>query len=249
MATGQMCYLTYSAAVPSQAAVARAIEDRRAALPDGLRVDLGESLLVSTPQTSIFFMFIDAPFPAGDLGKDPEQRMVWPACAAESRAWRSHLIVLTMGGGTDLVARRTAAADQLRVAAAIAEGTGASAVAWGGAMVFHPAQAFAAAIARDPLAPDVLVRGRWYGDGWSRAGLRTEGLAAFDLPEIDHPPTGEPAHEIANRVLNIAAYLMAQGMVLKDGDTLGPTEAPALRVHHAHTPDGALQLRLESLTT
>lgn len=248
MATGQMCYITYGTAVPSKAAVARAIEERRAALPDGLRVDVGESLVVHTPDTGIFFMFIDAPFPAGDLGNDPEQRMVWPDCAAESRAWRSHLVVLTMGGGTDFAARRTAAADQLRVAAAIAEGTGARAVAWGGAMVFHPAQAFVAAIARSPLAPDVLVRGRWYGDGWSRAGLQTEGLAAFDLPEVDHPPTGEPAHEIANRVLNIAAYLMAQGMVLKDGDTLGPTEAPVMRVHHVRMPGGALRLRLESLT-
>lgn len=245
MAKPLICYVTYRTPPPSVERIAGALAQRRHALPDDTTIDPDAATPVRTPNAEIVFLGIDAPMPVGDLSKDSSQVAVWPDCGAESRAWRSHVIVMALGVPEDLPARRRATADLLRVVAALAEGTGASAVEWSGALVFHPTHAFVASVAANPLPPDVLVRGGWYGEGWSRAGIRTEGLAHFDLPEIDHPPTGEPAHEVAIRVLNIAAYLIAEGMVLGDGDTLGPTREAVMRVRHARTPEGALLLRLE----
>lgn len=245
MANQPICYIAYASALPSVGAIARVLEDRRAALPDDLTIEAGETLSLRTSATGVFFMRVDAAYPVSDIPDDLCQRAVWPAWQEESRRWRSHLIVVGMGASGDATARKTGAADLLRIAAAIAEGTRASAIAWSGALLFQPPEAFAAAVARSPLAPEVLVRACWYGSGWERAGIRTMGLADFDLPELDHPPTGEDAQEVAMRVLNLAAYLLAQGMVLQDGDTIGYSATASMRVHHAHTPEGALYLRLE----
>lgn len=245
MANQPICYIAYDWALPSAAAIGRVLEARRATLPEGMVVEAGETLSLSTPAASVFCMMIDAAYPVTDIPNDLCQRSVWPAWQEESRRWRSHLIVVAMGGSGDARGRKAVAADLLRIVAAIAEGTRASAVAWSGALLFQPAADFAAAVARSPLALEVLVRACWYGAGWERAGIRTMGLAEFDLPEIDHPPTGEAAQDVAVRVLNLAAYLIDQGMVLQDGDTIGDTATASMRVHHAHTPEGALYLRLE----
>ena len=244
MARSLICYVAYRTPPPSPERIAEVLERRRPALPEGATIISGAAPSERTPDAMIIFMTLDAPMTVGDLSKDLAQVAVWPECGTESRAWRSHAIVTALGVPQGLPARRRAAADLLRVVAAFAEGTGASAVEWSGALVIHPTAAFVATIAQNPLAPDVLVRGCCYGEGWSRGGIRTEGLAHFDLPEIDHPPTGEHAAEIANRVWTLSAYLLAEGMVLKDGDTFGTTAEPAMRVHHARAPDGAVLLRL-----
>lgn len=58
------------------------------------------------------------------------------------------------------------------------------------------------------------------------------------LPEIEHPATGEDAGTLYNRVMNVSAYMIASGPVLKDGDTIGNDSTPSMQIKQAQEVDG-----------
>lgn len=61
----------------------------------------------------------------------------------------------------------------------------------------------------------------------------TTGLAPFIGREIEFMPSTLPPATIAQRVISTAQYLITNGLVLKDGDTLGVTETEKIRVRFA----------------
>jgi hypothetical protein len=91
-----------------------------------------------------------------------------------------------------------------------------------------------------------LIRPRWFpGEvaGRQAPGLVTLGLAPFVGREVEHPPTGEPPGPVYERALNLCLYLMRAGPVIKDGDTVGQTEAQRITVRLAER-DGVPVYRL-----
>lgn len=241
------CYVVYTMGTPPRPAILRALEDCDAVLPPGWSVEAAGDLRIATPAATIAIEAQSYPYPPTALTNDLAQHTAWPEWREESRAWRSHLALRAEPSEADEYGQRAAAADLMRVTAALAVRTGAATVGWSENLLFQPASDFAAAVARSPLPVEVLVRCRWYGEEWSRLGTRTGGLGAFDLPEIDHLPTGEDAARIAARVLDLSAWMLAGGLVVRDGDTLGARAEGGMRVRHIRDAAGDLVLRLEPL--
>jgi hypothetical protein len=66
--------------------------------------------------------------------------------------------------------------------------------------------------------------------GWT---ISTDGLEAFDLREIESKDANVPGRQLFGMVIGMADYLMKNGPVIKDGDTVGDSPAHNIRVHHA----------------
>jgi hypothetical protein len=84
--------------------------------------------------------------------------------------------------------------------------------------------------------------------GQRTLALVTTGLASFVGREIEWLPATLPPAVIAQRVYGVCQYLIVNGMVLKDGDTVGVSESERIRVHFAERGQrGApvLQLTME----
>jgi hypothetical protein len=60
--------------------------------------------------------------------------------------------------------------------------------------------------------------------------LVTQGLEPFVGREIQHPPNGDGPAELYNRVLGLATYLIQNGPVIAEGDTIGASQAERIRV-------------------
>ena len=226
-----VCYLTYRGAPPDQPTI-RAILD---AMPgDG------------APRPLIASMSLPAPYPVSDIADDVEQRGAWPNWREESRSWKGHVILFALSKDKSFEAKRVEAAQLLHAAAAVAPATGADSVAWSGSLVFRPTAAFAAAIKQDGPPVTVLVRSLWTNAPDGRGGeMRTRGLAALGLAEFHHAATGEPPDAIYNRIMNLCAYVLTNGPVLKDGNTFGTDDRAAMRVRETRDEAGAPMLRLE----
>jgi hypothetical protein len=192
-------------------------------------------------------MVINGPMPPSELSDDSAQRAAWPEAAAKSATWKSHVVVCGFGKPKTLPEARAHAEDVMFVASVLARDSGASAVGWPGCGLFRPAADFAERVGKTPLPADIMIRCLWRGtplpDG-AGLGATTRGLHLFNLPEIDHPPTGEDPGAINDRLLNLASYLIANGPVLKDGDTIGIDARATARVRHVRDAAGSLMLEV-----
>ena len=256
MAASLICYLCYNDEGPGSDALARAVNGTMDAALARPAQPLGTGGLQATMAGNagnlISLMAMPVAFPADELTDDLAQRQAWPNWRADSKAWRSHIIAMVMGFGDTLPATRERAGNLLQLVAAAASQTGASGVGWSATALFHPTASFAAMVARAPVPVDCVVRCVWRGQprpAEPGMGLKTVGLGTFSLPEIDHPPTGEDPVTVYNRVMNLSTYLMDNGSVLKDGDTIGADAHASMRIQHDRSPQGALQLALHPVSS
>ena len=242
------CYVCYNDDEPGSAKLEHAVNAHMGAVLSSPAEPSGATgLQVSMPGGGVFLLSIPGPYPAHELTDDLAQRQAWPTWQADSKAWRSHLIATVIPPGDGFPKRRERAADLLQVVSVVASHTGAAGIGWSPTMLFHPTAELAASIARSPVPVDCVIRCLWRGQpgpGGEGMGTTTFGLAAFGLPEIDHPPTGEDPATIYNRMMNLCSYMMENGPVLKDGDTIGIDANASMRIRHDRDPQGELLLSL-----
>lgn len=239
-----ICYLSYSSAAPDDS-VLRAILDFPP--PNDLPGTPEHGIAMWPAPRKVLAMMVPAPYPAHELADDLAQRAAWPDWRNACKAWRSHVILTILGGGDEFASARDRALALLRAASVVALQTECDAVAWSGSLLFHRAQDFAQAVARGGAPADLLVRCRWANaSGPQRLGIeaRTFGLAAFGLPEFHHPATGEAPAVIYDRLMNLCSYVLATGVIIQDGDTIGVDERAGMQVRHDRDADGKLSLVL-----
>ena len=103
---------------------------------------------------------------------------------------------------------------------------------------------------------DVWVQLLWLDgpptpEGERTLAVVTTGLAPFVGREVEFMPAPLPPAVIAERTLGTITYLLGQGPVLKDGDSLGVSEAERIRAKYAaqgYKPGvPVIQLRIEAL--
>ncbi|EGD53941.1 DUF4261 domain-containing protein [Gordonia neofelifaecis] len=61
----------------------------------------------------------------------------------------------------------------------------------------------------------------------------TRGLDMLGLPDVEIVQSHESAEDTFGRIINTAIYLLENGPVIGDGDTLGATETAEIVAHHA----------------
>lgn len=187
-----------------------------------------------------------APIPWGDLEGPCATSWIWPDAAKVLKQHRSHLIV-TVTGEDDPVARSRLLTQA--VAAIIAAGEGVAGVYWCDARIVISPEVF-----RD-FAVDVLPGGPpvhiWIdfrvgkNDQGGTSGFTT-GMSALGHMEIETENASEPPGELRERLIALTGYLLENGPIIADGNTVGSDENEKIQVVYSPSafghPDQVMRL-------
>jgi hypothetical protein len=217
-------------------------QDLKATWPDLPEIGEAEgeddAIVFRIGESMVMLGRMPAPIPWSDLEGPCATSWLWPNAADAVKQHTEHVIVT--------VAAETPALERSRlltqVAAAVV-GTCQAPVGvyWGDATLVTSAEMF-----RD-FAVDVLPEGppipMWVdfrvgptGDGTS-SGFTT-GLAALDLMEFETKNASEPPGELRERLIAMAGYVIENGPVIRDGDTVGEDANERIRVIYSPSAFG-----------
>jgi hypothetical protein len=181
--------------------------------------------------------------PLSSLLDDGVQKAAWPGWQQAAAAWRSHVVVSTLNSIESLDERRAAIADLLRVSCEFGARIGVDGLGWEGSRLFFPFSKAEQMLQRSPFPPELLVR-----PVGTAVGLTTRGLRTFGLPEVRDMTRGSEPSTAVPRLWNFATYLIQNGLVTRDGDTIGTDERGSARSSHTRTRWSSLTGIARSLT-
>jgi hypothetical protein len=182
-----------------------------------------------------------APYPARDLeGPIATSRMWPPKPPIESvKKHRSHLLVTMIGGAADPVRRRLILT---AVTALAAKQPGVMAVYWPEStlVVFPPLFVDMAEQFHTPESPPLhlWVDLRVFRNDDGTTGGFTTGLSWLGHMEIEVPRTEMQPRELNDWLMNIIFYMLENGPVLKDGQTIGATAEQNVLIRHCPSSFG-----------
>ena len=210
----------------------------------GLSVD-GNTLTVPLGPMTGFVALMPDPLP--DLSHCPDDHPLWPELAKDRPDQVAHLVV-TVQGELPPLARATLLTQLTTAVLGCCEGLG---VYWVDADMAIEAGVFSD-IALDSEGD--YPRALWVDFHIARSGEGssgyTRGLEAFGLQEVEVNEGPEPPEELYDRFFGLAAYLLAHGSVIEDGDTLGESEDEKIQVRYGASsfghPSEVMQLHYES---
>jgi hypothetical protein len=174
-----------------------------------------------------------APIPWSDLEGPCATSRLWPTAAQELKEHKTHLIVTVSDESAPL--KRAVLLTQ---ATASIVGTCPEAIG----VYWCPASLVVKAAMFRDFAIKALEHGPplhiWvdFRVGRNEQGTTngfTKGLAALGLMEIEAENSPEPPGELHDRLMRMAEYLLEQGPVIRDGDTVGDDENQRIRVVYA----------------
>ncbi len=169
--------------------------------------------------------------PGGELDGPAATSWLWPDAREEIERVGAHVVTWVSGTGPQVDAHR----HLTRLVCAVLRATDALGVYWGAAGQVVRADVF------DGIAhesePDSLPVALWVDfralveEG--RASLFTVGMRTFGLIELEIAPSEKAPGDLRELAVNVARYLIEQGRVIGDGDTVGGTEDERVVVRHA----------------
>lgn len=202
----------------------------------------GEAFLLEFDGQLFSVMYINSKVPPGTLDEAVAKARFWPQAQAAVDAHKAHYIIANLNAGAQLAEQRSAAAFLTLICAAVCDLTPASALNWTNAQTLLPAQSAAS------VAGELQENGEWpttlwinnllFGDppardGQRKIGLITQGLRNFIGRELEFVPSPLEMQTLLARSINLSDYLISNGPVLADGDSVGVTETERIRVKHA----------------
>ncbi len=184
---------------------------------------------------SVTVMLLPSQYPLDELEGPMQTSLLWPQDdpIERLRKHQTHLLIAVTGGDGAPIRRRML----LTAVTGLAAGQqGVMAVYWPEATHLVYPQLFAemaADIASSEAPPLWLwldLRVFLNDDGTS--GLFTTGMRPLGLMEIEVPRIEMQPGELREWVLDIVHYLIENGPVLNDGDTIGANEEQCIRIRH-----------------
>lgn len=149
----------------------------------------------------------------------------WPEANERMRNHNSHLLVF-LGGDTGNPIQRHIALTHLT--AAVASHTNSQGIYWGGGRLVHASEVFIEQAQN--LSPGDLPLYLWIDfrielndDGSYR--LFTTGMKEFGKMEIEIPHSRRHPDEVVNFARSIADYMITRNPTIRDGHTIGRSEA------------------------
>jgi Domain of unknown function (DUF4261) len=180
------------------------------------------------------FLHVTAPYP-DNLDGPIATTWMWPRepDIENVKRHRSFLQITMTGGAEDPVRRRLTLT---AVTALAAKQAGVMAVYWGDAslVIFPPAFADMAEEMNTPESPPLYlwVDLRAFRNEDGTTGLFTTGLTALGHMEIEIPRIEMEIGELREWLVEIMCYLLENGPVLKDGQTIGISSEQQIRIRH-----------------
>lgn len=176
---------------------------------------------------------MSAPVPWGSLEGPCATSVLWPEAKNELLDHKSHMIVTV--SSDELTAVELSILLTKITAAVLAVGDGALGVFWSNAVMVVPRNLFI------DFSKEVLPKGpplhiwidfRLGAEDSKHSSGFTCGLAALGLMEIEAVNSPEPVNALRDRLTGLAEYLIRNGLVIKDGDTMGEDEKELIRVNY-----------------
>lgn len=189
-------------------------------------------------EIDVIYGLMPAPIPWSDLERPCETSILWPEAAAELKRHKRHVIV-TASGEAEPVELMTVLTQATAALADSCEGT--VGVYWGSASIVLPPKLFGE-IAGDCI-PNEFPVAIWVNcvvgkneDGGSSG--YTCGLDSFGLMDFVAEKSPEPPAELHKRLFGFAEYILTNGPVIKDGDTIGETAEEKIKITYGPSTFG-----------
>jgi hypothetical protein len=230
----RICFVLCGAAEPGD--LSRAKEIVAQVFGRGYTVEVNEKHIVTISRGESvvgFLAHMPAPIPGGEAEQNADGNFLWPHGKEEAAAHRSHVIVTNLGAGEQTPVQSALTVSRLAlVALRLFDGLG---VYWGNAFVSNSRnvfEAFCEEISEEQLPMPVWLRFQLVSAGENEVGLYTLGMQQFGLMDIEVDRCRMDPQELFEFVSNIADYLVKQGPVIADGNTVGGSEEERILVRH-----------------
>jgi hypothetical protein len=179
-----------------------------------------------------------APIPWSDLEGPCATSILWPDAADALKEHKTHVIV-TVSGELDPIALSTLLTQA--TASLMATSPTALGVYWGNATLVVPKDVFIDfAVEVLPEGPPlhVWVDFRVGTDSDKSSSGFTTGMAALGHMEFESQDAAEPPGELRERFLALGSYVVENGPVINDGDTVGEDANERIRVVYSDSAFG-----------
>ncbi len=216
--------------------------------------DDNAAFIISVNSALVTVMFIDQQLPADAWQGAGKNTTIWSGASEAIQSTTNHIVVALMQDTKDHMSALNGAAAVTMISGAIAALLPINAVVFSesgsivnGAQIVEEAQGFAQG--EIPIMLWMLIsffRSEKIVSGRPDVGGRSSGLAAFIGREIVFTPAPLMPADIAERLVGLCQYLVTNGPVIKDGETVGLTEDEKFHVHYTKEGDAdVMELRLE----
>lgn len=228
---------------PSLAAIPSAIAKESPTLPTSDAVeekDSGMSFRLGPAQVRI--TFVPSAIVWKDLKGRQETSVQWNAIADEALPHSAHLVVTVTGKEPALASEALAAREEqmrllTQVTTAVVGATDASGVFWTPSLMAFRAGRFLQLATDEPLSIWVAVSVGTHVKTGKVAGCTT-GLESLGHMELECKNAGEPPEELLGRLFGMAKYVMANGAVIRDGDTFGEDANERIKIDYKESAFG-----------
>lgn len=183
----------------------------------------------------LFYSLMPAPIPWEELEGPCATAWYWPEAAQEMKKHAAHIIVSMLPNQDSDLAQIDRAIILSKVVAAILHNTDSVGVYWGSGTVVSPKDTFiqgAKAMEKDSLPIELWIDLRIQQTEKGSFQFFTTGMKAFGHMEIEIRDTKQNPRDIFSFMYNTIAYLLDNGPVIKDGDTIGGDENQRIIVRY-----------------
>ena len=179
-----------------------------------------------------FISFMPAPYPWEDLEGPCATSWLWRDASDILKNHKNHIIVYWMSKSANEI-QRSIVVSQLT--ASVLEEVNGYGVYWGNAALINKKDVFCEMtydIKNSGLPLFLWIDFRIEGNSDKTLNLITNGMTNFGVMEIEIIESKKSFKEIIDFVYNIANYLIKNGNVIKDGDTVGEEENQRIVANH-----------------
>jgi hypothetical protein len=187
-----------------------------------------------------FLSFMPAKIPYEEAERNTDGNLFWPNAREELKPYATHVIAGVLQGPDDAVEGSLLVSRLARSAVKAFDGIG---VYWGNGAITHSRKVFLGLLedgSREDPPLHLWIRFQAHRTEGDAVGFYTYGMEQFGLMEIEVESCDWDPLELTDLIYNIANYLIDNGPVINDGDTVGGDENERISVTHAaslHDPD------------
>lgn len=199
---------------------------------DALMIEIGDAVYVC--------IHINAPVPKDTFEHAAAASHFWQDAGEALAAHKSHVVVAEFSAGSGFEAKKASALHVSLITAAVSELTDTIGIHWTTGETVTRKEPFLDEMGQlgNGVWP-VYVWLQYYwigGKDKENPGLATHGLRPFLGRELEFEPGGLDQQTLFARAGQIASYLLDNGDILADGETLGISDNERIRIRHL--PEG-----------
>lgn len=199
--------------------------------PVSVTDDAGDRMTLTIGDATATLSLEPAPIEAAELDAACRAAWYWPEAAERFRGHAAHVPVVLLAEDEDRV---NAALLLTSLVAAVAASSDAVGVYWAASGLVQPPEAFVSYCQEgdEELLPlNLWIDFRLLEGDDGAYSLATTGLEDFGLSEIEVPPSRHTPELVLERAFKMAHYLLENGPILEDGETVELSDDEKLVVH------------------